>query len=129
MGFHSAVGLGLSRGPWDGPLGVRLVPGCSGSAARNPSDLPLPRVCQELRLDLRSQKLCKRQGSVLQAQKSDYSLDDLLNRALPPCFGCFNGILLNLSHSPQGQNLPLFVFFFFLLLKEEWETSGFGCNF
>lgn len=46
-----------------------------------------------------------------QPQHGDYSLDDLLNKALPPFLGCFNGILRNLSQRPQGGNL----FFFFLL--------------
>lgn len=79
-------------------------PSCLCSATQNLLYLSFPGVCKELLLDLLSQKLCKWQHFVLQPQKSDYSLDDLLNRALPPCFGCFNGILMNLSHSPQGGN-------------------------
>ena len=80
-------------------------PSCLRSAAQNPLYLSFPGVCKELLLDLLSQKLCKWQCFILHPQKSDYSLDDLLNRALPPCFGCFNGLLMKLSHSPQGGNL------------------------
>lgn len=43
-----------------------------------------------------------------QPQHSDYSLGELLNKALPPFFGCFNGILRNISLCPQGGNLPFF---------------------
>lgn len=43
-----------------------------------------------------------------QPQHGDYSLGDLLNKALPPFFGCFNGILRSLSQHPQGGNLPFF---------------------
>lgn len=58
-----------------------------------------------------------------QPQRGDYSLGDLLNKALPPFFGCFNGILRNLSQHPQGGNLPFF------LLKWEWETWDLGSDF
>lgn len=43
-----------------------------------------------------------------QPQHSDYSLGDLLNKALPPFFSCFNGILRNFSQCPQGGNLHFF---------------------
>lgn len=62
-----------------------------------------------LLLDLLNQKLCKMTVLSPAAPESCYSLDDLLNRALPPGFGCFNGILLNLSHRAQRGNLPLFL--------------------
>lgn len=88
---------------------ARSLRGAEPAACALPPEircLSCPRPCKELLLDLLSQKLCNGQCFVLQPQKSDYSLDYLLSRALPPCFGCFNGLLVNLTHSPRGGNLP-----------------------
>lgn len=44
---------------------------------------------------------------ILQPQKSDWARREDLVKRLPPRFACLNGVLSNLSHSPQGENLPL----------------------
>lgn len=107
-------GAGCSRAALRGAGHLSQPPGADRplSAAPNPWDLSSRggvRVHKLLLFDLRRQKLWKWQCFILQPQKSDYSPDDLLNGALPPCFGCFSGIRMNLSHSPQGRNLLSFL--------------------